>query len=215
MQTTRTKLLLGTLTLCVMGFALQPSANASANPSAACEVDEANAWAEANAASLPRSLQEIVELPVARQRAVMYRLSNEERASVWREHFAEVLGDPQVRLTAEQERFMKDLDENLVVFLSREGIEAREVLFKRLDVFEPALRLRLFTRLSDATREQLCSCNNQENDCGTGPVGSGNCEVQMHPDLACTPTSWGCGTLWVHGCNGSCSGGGGSGGQPM
>jgi hypothetical protein len=182
-----------------------------------CALDEAAEWAEANSDALPRSLAAVKTLPLVYQKAVVARLDVSERAAIWRAHFEEVLGQPDVRLTDDQTRAMAEIDANLEATLSSpmSALTARMAL--RTQVFDRALRYRLFSSLDDArevnqtngktnegdTNGKLpnCSCNNVANDCG-GPFSPLVCEVTMH--ISCDDSSWGCGFLWTSGCNGSC-----------
>lgn len=198
-----------TLALLSATAAVASSDEATAAAAPVCQSDEAEQWAQSNAASLPTTLQGFASLTFHQQNAVLRRLSIGEKAALWRDNVAQTLHESGVTLTPAQSALLLDFNERIEFLLGSDHADERMQFYARTDVFDKELRLRLFTHLGGITSEARCSCNNELNDCGQGPTGPGGCELQMHPNLACTPTSDGCGFLKKNHCNGSCMGSGG------
>jgi hypothetical protein len=73
---------------------------------------EIAAWVEAHRDSLPQTLAELSEFPIAFRKVIVNMVSPELRTSLWREHLGTFIG-PQSALSPEQQELVRDAQDQL------------------------------------------------------------------------------------------------------
>lgn len=172
------------------------------DPAATCQ--EITTWIAEFRDELPTTLDELSTYPLSYRRAIYGALSLGARTSLWSEHLRSVLlAEPGLR--AEQKQLVVEVLYSLERYMVEDasGHELREDLRKRAEgLFGADFGREVFATLGplSLSAEALgvqCSCSVDSDWCNSGyECFTGGCDV----------TNFGCGTLWLYSCNGSCWG---------
>jgi hypothetical protein len=185
------------------GFLVHPGSGVASTTN--CPLDEARAWVEDNADRLPSTLAEIERHAPAFRKAILAKLTPGARAAVWREHFAAIAADTTAYLSnsqlAELEFIGSRLESVFVSIASGNRQELQALVDRIQKQFDRPMIARLFMSTGFAALTAAsCTCSHEWNDCAVGS----DCERQMDPTGACSPTSSGCGFFDAYACDGVC-----------
>jgi hypothetical protein len=181
---------------------------------------EAKAWVKAQV-TLPTTLKEFSQLPIALRRQAFSQLSDSVRTSLWIEHLNSFRSDLNpTQLVALEHIIALITLQSKVKVGSLEEMSPEQLAATFNSTAHPYLSLQMFTvlgswdddlsisyrKLGDIYvpafnpaggppgKKASCGCSTESDHCGLACNGGD-----------CTGSSIGCGTLWEYACNGTCA----------
>lgn len=200
----------------ILTFALTLFAGVAFADDASCR-QAFDGWLELNKSQLPQSLDEMATLDRGEQRFAFAAISPELRADLWRSHIERYLDQNRGELDRAQVAVLESAAKVVGprLFQTPEGDPAYAQLVKRpleklsaqaYAAFSDEQIAVIFYQLGPngeraATKMGSCNCDHSF-DC-RGPYNiNGHC---IKFGFNCLPVNYGCGFLWLFGCEGLCS----------
>lgn len=183
-------------------------------------------WVEENADNLPTSFSSISNYPEEYRKAIFIKLSSEQKANVWTERLQEIADN--ITLNKKQHSLLGEIIKKLSPAVFDKNVDSYVINDKTLKgVFGETLAANIFSSLSpvQVVKKSIakpfvyemnqivqknknnevsvnfippdCSCSTSSDYCGV----TWDCETIV----PCYDSDYGCGTIWLYGCDGLCT----------
>lgn len=172
-------------------------------PERACVV--AARWVTAHSGALPQTLKDLSTYSLAYRKAIYNKLPREVQLAMWHEQLRYYSQSSQ--FTGDQRAFIAEADAKLDQYFGPEHRDAAKAIYEvqaqAVLGFDQAKQVFATLGVNPPAEAQNlpadCECSTGSDWCN--PFGP-----SCASDASCNTTDSGCGTLWCHSCNGSCSG---------